>query len=70
MDLLDDPQQPPLRPDERKRRGRGARGGTGVAKPARVRKPPDLSYRVAVRAVLWFILGSVFVGFAIWWVLF
>jgi hypothetical protein len=31
--------------------------------------PIDFSYRIAVRTVLWVIVGAVILGFAIWWVL-
>jgi hypothetical protein len=31
-------------------------------------KPIDQSYRIVVRAVLWAIIGAVFMGFAVWWV--
>jgi hypothetical protein len=34
-----------------------------------VAEPVDFSYRIAVRTVLWVIVGAVFVGFMIWWVL-
>jgi hypothetical protein len=30
--------------------------------------PDDWDYRLVVRAVLWAIMGLVFLGFAIWWV--
>jgi hypothetical protein len=30
-------------------------------------KPPDLSYRMIVRTILWLIAGAVLVGFLIWW---
>jgi hypothetical protein len=34
-----------------------------------VAEPFDFSYRIAVRTVLWVIVGAVFVGFVIWWAL-
>ncbi len=32
-------------------------------------EPIDRDFRLVVRTVLWVIVGLVFVGFAIWWVL-
>jgi len=32
-------------------------------------RPDDFGYRVVVRTVLWAIMGLVFLGLAVWWVL-
>jgi hypothetical protein len=31
--------------------------------------PVDTSYRLVIRTVLWVIVGLLFLGFGIWWVL-
>ncbi len=32
-------------------------------------KPIEPGYRLIVRTILWVIAGSVFIGFAIWWIM-
>jgi hypothetical protein len=40
----------------------------GLPERRRKRKPVDLSYRIAVRTVLWVIAGAVVLGLAAWWI--
>ena len=42
---------------------------THVVEHHYVSAPVDFSYRIVVRTVLWLIVGALFLGFAIWWVL-
>ncbi len=40
-----------------------------LAEPRHEFQPIDGDYRLVVRTILWVIVGLVFVGFAIWWIL-